>query len=197
VGAALGATIRGEDSVCAIFFSDGASNNGVFAESLNCAAVWNAPVVFVLENNQFAVCTSVQQSCKAEGLYKIGEGFGVSSVQVDGNDVKAVHAAAQKAVAQCRTGKGPVLIEAMTYRHGGHHVNDPGSYMPSETLEHYKSRDPIDIGRAYAKSLEGCSEEELVAVEKKVEQAMEEAVAFAKGSPELSAEEFWTLVENY
>ena len=106
VGAGLGAKIRGEDRVVAIFFSDGASNNGVFAESLNLAAAWDAPVVFVLENNHYAVCTPVEKSCRADDLYKIGKGFSVDSLKVDGNDVLKVYEAMQGAVKKCRAGKG-------------------------------------------------------------------------------------------
>jgi acetoin:2,6-dichlorophenolindophenol oxidoreductase subunit alpha len=197
VGAAMGASIRGEDRVCAIFFSDGASNNGVFAESLNLAAAMKAPVVFVLENNHFAVCTPVEKSCAADDLYTIGEGFGVASSVVDGNDVLAVHGAMSDAVVQCRGGNGPVLIEAKTYRHGGHHVNDPGTYMPQERLDHYKAHDPVAIGKQYAIERGLATSDELAAVEKAVEDEMDEAVAFAKQSPELPIEEFHNMVENY
>lgn len=196
VGAAMGAAIRGEDRVTAVFFSDGASNNGIFAESLNLAAAMNAPVVFVLENNQYAVCTPVHASCKAEHLYTIGEGFGVTSSRVDGNSVVDVYEAMRAAVAQCRDGLGPVLIEAMTYRHGGHHVNDPGAYMPESRLAYYKERDPVDLGRQYALDA-GASESALLDVEEGVEKTMDDAVAFAKDSPELGAAEFSSLVENY
>ncbi len=197
VGAALGAKIRNDDRVCAVFFSDGASNNGVFAESLNLAAAWDAPVVFVLENNQYAVCTRVEDSCKADDLYKIGEGFSVTSHMVDGNDVLEVHEKCGEAVAQCRKGKGPVLIEAKTYRHGGHHVNDPGSYMPKDRLEYFREKDPVKVARGHASSLRNVKESEIKKLEKEVEKNMEDAVEFAKNSPEMSPESFFTLVENY
>lgn len=197
VGAAMGAAIRGEDRVCAVFFSDGASNNGIFAESLNLAAATGAPVVFVLENNRYAVCTPVEASCKAEHLCEIGRGFGVTGTRVDGNDVLTVYDVMIEAVAQCRRGEGPVLIEAETYRHGGHHVNDPGTYMPKERLEHFKAYDPVSIGRKHAIGAGGATEEECSMIEDMVEQQMEAAVAFAKASGELSVEEFSKLVENY
>ena len=197
VGAALGATIRGEDRVVAIFFSDGASNNGIFPESLNLAAVWNLPVIFVLENNRYAVCTPVEKSCRCENLYEIGRGYSVESLAVDGNDVLAVYARTQEAVALCRQGKGPVLIEAETYRHGGHHVNDPGLYMPKERLEYYKSKDPVKVGKGYAVEIGKALEAEVEAVEGEVEREMDEAIAFAKGSPEMALEEFLEMVEGY
>lgn len=197
VGAALGATIRNEDRVCAIFFSDGATNNGVFAESLNLAAVWNAPVVFVLENNHYAVCTPVEKSCRADHLYRIGEGFGVESSMVDGNDVLEVFEATQEAVKLCRTAKGPVLIEAKTYRHGGHHVNDPGSYMPRERLEYFKAKDPLKVARGHALAIGEIGEEQLTQVEREVEKSMDEAVSFAGSSRELSPERFLEMVANY
>ncbi|MBD3391221.1 MAG: pyruvate dehydrogenase (acetyl-transferring) E1 component subunit alpha [Chitinivibrionales bacterium] len=197
VGAALASKIRKEDRVVAIFFSDGASNNGVFAESLNLAGAWSLPVVFVLENNHYAVCTPVEKSCKADDLYTIGQGFGIESHMVDGNDVLEVYAAAQEAVAKCRKAKGPVLIEAKTYRHGGHHVNDPGAYMPQDRLEYFKSRDPVTLGKGHAMSIGKATKNDIAKIDKAVQKEMDEAVAFAKESPEMSEERFFELVENY
>ena len=197
VGAALGASIRGEDRVCAIFFSDGASNNGVFAESLNLAAVWNAPAVFVLENNHYAVCTPIEKSCRADHLYRIGEGFGVQSSMIDGNDVLEVFEATQEAVGLCRTMQGPVLIEAKTFRYGGHHVNDPGNYVPRERLEYFKAKDPLKVARGHALAVGGIDHERIAGVEREVEHAMDEAVAFAKDSRELSPERFFQMMEDY
>jgi len=126
VGAALGARIRGEDRVTAVFFSDGASNNGVFPEAMNLAAIWGLAVIFVLENNQYAVSTPVESVTRDPDLYKRGLAYGIESFPVDGNDVVEVYAKSCEAAATCRRGDGPVLIEAKTYRQMGHHVNDPG-----------------------------------------------------------------------
>jgi len=197
VGAALGAKIRKEDRVAVIFFSDGASNNGVFAESLNLAGAWGLPVVFVLENNHYAVCTPVEKSCKAQDLYTIGAGFGIDSGKIDGNDVLEVYEAAQEAVAKCRKGKGPVLIEAKTYRHAGHHVNDPGAYMPKDRLEYFKSKDPVKLCKGHSLSIGKATEKDIQKIEKAVEAEMQEAIAFAKDSPEMNEERFFELVENY
>jgi len=189
-GAGLGIHIRGGDQVVATFFSDGASNNGVFAESLNLAAIWNLPVLYILENNHYAVTTPIEQTSRTPDLYKRAEGYCVPSSPVDGNDVLAVYEKAKEGVLACRSGKGPVLIEAKTYRHGGHHVNDPGQYMPKERLEYFKSKDPVRIGREYLLTQGQVSEEAISALEAEVEKEIDEAVEFAKNSPEPSVEEF-------
>jgi TPP-dependent pyruvate/acetoin dehydrogenase alpha subunit len=190
VGAALGVSIRGGDQVVAIFFSDGAANNGVFPESLNMAAIWNLPVVFVLENNHYAVSSPIEEMTRIADLYKRGEAYGVPSGPVDGNDVLAVHQSTRQAVEMCRKGKGPVLIEAKTYRHGGHHVNDPGLYMPRERLEYYKARDPVLMARKYLMEQGGFTGEQILAIDQEVDRQMEEATAFAKSSPNPSVEAF-------
>ncbi len=196
VGAGLGIHIRGGDQVVVIFFSDGACNNGVFAESLNLAAIWDLPVIFLLENNQYAVSSPIEEMSRIPDLYKRAEGYGVPAYQVDGNDVLAVYEKTKEAIEACRKGKGPVMIEAKTYRHGGHHVNDPGLYMPKDKLEYYKSKDPVDIGRKYLLEETKCTEQEAAVIEQQVQQAMEEAIEFAKNSPEPSVEKFLKEVEQ-
>jgi pyruvate dehydrogenase E1 component alpha subunit len=190
VGAALGARIRGTNQVVAVFFSDGAANNGVFPESLNMAAIWNLPVVFVLENNQYAVSSPVEEMTRVPDLYRRGEAYGVPSSTVDGNDVLAVHERAAKAVEMCRQGQGPVLIEAKTYRHGGHHVNDPGLYMPKDRLEYYKARDPVALGRKYLLERGGLDEQRVQEIERKIDRQMEEAIEWARNRPQPSVETF-------
>jgi TPP-dependent pyruvate/acetoin dehydrogenase alpha subunit len=196
VGAGLGIRIRGSDQVVVIFFSDGASNNGVFAESLNLAAIWDLPVVFLLENNHYAVSSPIEQMTRVPDLYKRAAGYGITASPVDGNDVLAVYERAKEAVQACRSGKGPVLIEAKTYRHGGHHVNDPGLYMPKDRLEYYKAKDPVKIGRQYLVEQGKCTDEEIGAVEEQVHRQMAEAIEFAKNSPEPSVQEFLKEVEQ-
>lgn len=196
VGAALGARMRGENRVVIIFSSDGAAQSGIFAESMNLAAIWDLPVIILVENNQYAVSTKIEESSRSPDLYVRGQGYSVESHQVDGNDVLAVYEITRKAVETCRGGKGPVLLEAKTYRHGGHHVNDPGQYMPQDKLEHYKGPyDPITIGRKHL--LKTASEKEVKAIEAAVEKEMEQAIAFAQASPEPSVEEFLQEVEAY
>ena len=196
VGAGLGISIRGTDQVVVIFFSDGACNNGVFAESLNLAAIWDLPVIFLLENNQYAVSSPIEEMSRIPDLYRRAEGYGVPAYPVDGNDVLAVYEKTKNAIETCRKGKGPVMIEAKTYRHGGHHVNDPGLYMPRDRLEYYKSKDPVDIGRKYLLEETKCTEQEAAAIEQQAQQAMEEAIEFAKNSPEPSVEKFLEEVEQ-
>jgi pyruvate dehydrogenase E1 component alpha subunit len=196
VGAALGISIRGSNQVAAIFFSDGASNNGVFAESLNLAAIWNLPAVFVLENNHYAVSTPIEYSSRIVDLYRRAEGYGVTATAIDGNDVLKVYEETTRAAELCRAGKGPLLIECKTYRHGGHHVNDPGLYMPKEKLEYYKQRDPVKRQREYLVETAGYSAEQIAEIDKEVEQAMEEAIEFGKGSVEPSVKQFLQEVEQ-
>ena len=190
VGAALGASIRGEDRVAAIFFSDGASNNGVFAESLNLAAIWNLPVLLVLENNQYAVSTPIEQSSRDPQLHHRGEAYGVESFAVDGNDVVEVYERALGACERCRRGDGPVLMEAVTYRQGGHHVNDPGQYMPADRLDHYKEKDPLVVGKRHLLEQAGATEDEVAQIEADVAAEMEAAIAFGEASPEPDLDAF-------
>jgi pyruvate dehydrogenase E1 component alpha subunit len=190
VGAALGASIRGEDRVAVVFTSDGGANNGVFAEALNLAAIWNLPMILVIENNQYAVSTPIEAVSRDSDLYKRGKGYGVDSFAVDGNDVLKVYEHTQKSIRRCQKGKGPILMEAKTYRFGGHHCNDPGKYMPQERMDHYKSKDPVLIGRNYLREIGGASESEIGLLENDVQIEIKQAIAFSKNSPEPSVENF-------
>ena len=190
VGVAMGVHVRGGDQVAIVFISDGACNNGVFAESLNLAAIWNLPLVFMLENNQYAVSSPVEEMSRVPDLYKRGEGYGVEAHQVDGNDVLAVYEKTCEAVDTCRLGKGPVLLEAKTYRHSGHHVNDPGTYMPKERLEYYRARDPIKIARSNLIEHAHCTDQDIEAIEQQINLQMEKAIEFGKNSGQPSVEAF-------
>ncbi len=196
VGAALGARIRGEDRVSLIFSSDGASANGVFGESLNLAAIWDLPVILLVENNQYAAALPITGSSRSADLSCRGAGYCVESLHIDGNDVLVVHETVRKAAETCRKGKGPVLIDAETYRHSGHHVNDPGLYMPKDKLDYYKNQhDPVLIGRKYM--LEKATEAEVKRIEAEVETEMERAIEFARNSPEPSVEQFFAEIRVY
>lgn len=190
VGAALGASIRGEDRVTVVFFSDGAASNGVFAESLNLAAIWHLPVLLVLENNQYAVSTPVEQSSRDVDLHHRGTGYGVDGFSVDGNDVLEVYERTVESCARCRRGEGPVLMEAKTYRQSGHHVNDPGQYMPADRVEYYKRRDPLVLGKKHLLDQGDTTAEEVAQLEVEVDAEMETAIAFAQASPEPSVTGF-------
>jgi len=196
VGAGLGISIRGSNQVVALFFSDGASNNGVFAESLNLAAIWDLPVIFVLENNQYAVSSPIEEMSRIPDLHRRAEGYGVEASMIDGNDVLAVFEETQKAVRTCCDGNGPVLIEAKTYRHGGHHVNDPGLYMPKDKLEYYKTHDPVTIAREHLMSRSDCTEQDIAEIENGANQAMSEAIEFARNSPQPSVDSFLEEVKQ-
>ena len=196
-GAALSISLRGTKNVSAVFTSDGAANNGVFSEALNLAAAWNLPLLLVVENNQYAVSTPIAQATRETDIFKRGIGLGVESFAVDGNDVLEVYEKSKEAVEKCRSGKGPVMIEALTFRHGGHHINDPGLYLPPDKLEYYKKKDPVDIGRKYLLEKGKATEQEIKAVEQSVEREMEAAVEFAINSPEMELGEFLKIVEDY
>ena len=190
-GAGMGIKIKGTSQVAVSFFSDGASNNGVFAESLNLASVFNLPVIFMLENNHYAVSTRIECSAGDCNLAGRGVAYGIPGICVDGNDAVAVYLETLKAARRARNGEGPTLIEAKTYRHGGHHVNDPGLYMPRDELEAWKARDPIIVLRNQINN-----DKKIKAVEEKVDQEMDAALEFGKNSPNPSVEEFVASIED-
>ncbi|OJF90867.1 thiamine pyrophosphate-dependent dehydrogenase E1 component subunit alpha [Pararhizobium antarcticum] len=197
VGAALASQIKGTDAVTVTFTTDGASNNGTFMESLNLAAIWNLAFVLVVENNQYAVSTKIEESTREVDLYKRGLAIGVESYQVDGNDSLAVYNMTKDAVEKCRRGEGPILIEAKTYRHMGHHVNDPGKYMPADRLAYYKERDPVDRARAALTEMSGIDQSEIDAIENEIRLEFEAAVEFSKASGEVTIAEFREFAAAY
>jgi pyruvate dehydrogenase E1 component alpha subunit len=195
VGVALGIKIRKEDRVVVAFSSDGATCNGTFGESLSLAVMWDLPLIIVIENNQYAVSTPIQEVSRTEDLYPRAAGFGAEAFKVDGQDVIKVYEGALKAIELCKSGKGPVAIEALTYRHAGHHVNDPGKYMPEDKLEYYRTHDPVPICQNHMKD-QGITEDEIKAIEDAVQEEMEQAVAFGMDSPEPVLEDFLSEIEN-
>ncbi|MDO6966917.1 thiamine pyrophosphate-dependent dehydrogenase E1 component subunit alpha [Rhizobium alvei] len=197
VGAALANQIKGNDAVTVTFSTDGASNNGTFLESLNLAAIWNLAFVLVVENNQYAVSTRIEESTRETDLYKRGIAIGVESYQVDGNDPLAVYNLTREAVEKCRQGKGPILIEAKTYRHMGHHVNDPGKYMPADRLAYYKERDPVDRARNALLEMTSIDKSLIEAIEAEIKQEFDDAVEFSKASGEVTLESFRQFVDAY
>lgn len=184
-GAGLSIQVRRTDQVSLCFFGDGAANEGTFGESLNMAAVWKLPVIFFCENNGYAVTTSVAKSHGQPDIAKRGEGYGMPGVIVDGQDAEAVHAATEDAVARARGGGGPTLIEAKTYRFDEHsnRLAIPITYREEEEIAHWRgNRDPILLYRAILAERGLSSEVE--AAEAAVATLVEEAVQFAKDSPE-------------
>ena len=190
-GAAMGVKVKGTDQVVVDFFSDGASNNGVFAESLNLAGVFRLPIVYVLENNHYAVSTPVECSTGCCDLAARGPAYGVPGICVDGNDAVEVYQETRRAVERARGGEGPTLIEAKTYRHGGHHINDPGLYMDAQKLSEWKARDPILLMRRAI-----ADESRVAEIEAQVDRELEAAVEFGKNSPEPSVEDFLAAISD-
>jgi pyruvate dehydrogenase E1 component alpha subunit len=188
-GAAMGLKRRGSRQIVLSFFSDGATNNGVFHESLNMAAIYGLPVVYVLENNHYAVSTPVETSTKIGDLSTRAASYGMPGLTVDGNDAVAVLQAMQEPVARARRGDGPSLVECSTYRQSGHHVNDPGLYMPKEQLDAWKSRDPVLVLQNHLRSA-GVSDDKIAEIDARVESTIEEAVTFAAQSPQPAVETF-------
>lgn len=184
-GAGLSAKLRGTQQVAVSFFGDGATNQGVFHETLNLAAVWDLPVVFVCENNRFGMGTPQHEHQRVEDIAVRAPAYDMPGVTVDGNDVLKVYAAAQAAVTRAREGGGPTLLNCDTYRFRGHHIGDPGtSYRDREEVqEQERKRDPI---RRLAAVLteEGVTQEELSVLEAELAKDLDDALAFAKSSPE-------------
>jgi pyruvate dehydrogenase E1 component alpha subunit len=177
-----------------VFCSDGAANHGTFGEALNLAAIWDLPLLLVIENNQYAVSTPIDQSSRVADLHERGRGYGVEGSKIDGNDVVAVYERAAEDRERCLRGEGPILIEAITFRHAGHHVNDPGTYMPQDKLEYYKSRDPLLLCRQHI-SAAGAVDGVTDAIEAEVETGIEAAIEFARASPEPSVDDFVSSLE--
>lgn len=187
VGAAISAKVRGTGQVAVAFFGDGAVNHGTFHESLNLAAVQNAPTVFVCENNLYATATPLSLATKNPDVASRAAAYAIPGVAVDGNDVLAMWAAMRDAVARARAGEGPTLIEARTYRTVGHHEGDPlfGTYRSKEEVEQWKARDPIATFRKrLSEELDVATTKELDAIDARVDEEVRDAVEFGHTSPE-------------
>jgi len=188
VGAAMAARLDGSDRVALAFFGDGATNQGVFHESLNMAALWALPCVFVCENNLYAEMTPIAEEASVARLADRGCAYGIPGVTVDGNDVEAVYEVTAQAVARARAGGGPTLVEALTYRLTGHMFGDPQAYRPADEVASWRARDPLLVARQRL-AARGVRPETLSRIDAEVEAALEAAVAFARRSPEPPAEE--------
>lgn len=184
-GLAFAHRYRESNNLSVTYFGDGAANQGQVFEAFNMAALWSLPVIFIIENNQYAMGTSLARSTAVRDLCQRGQAFGIQGHQVDGMDVVAVRAAADEAAEQCRRGEGPVLLEMMTYRYRGHSMSDPAKYRSREEVSKMrKERDPIEQVRA--RIIEGghAKEEDLKDVDKKVKGIVNDAAEFAQNSPE-------------
>lgn len=182
------------DQVTACFFGDGACNNGQFYETLNMAALWKLPILFVVENNKWAIGMAHERATSQPEIYKKASVFGMAGVEVDGMDVLAVRAVAQEAVARARAGEGPTLIEALTYRFRGHSLADPDEMRSKAEKEFWFSRDPIKRLAAYLSEQNLAQQEDFKAIEQKIQQLIDEAVKFAESSPEPDPSELYRFV---
>ena len=189
MGVGLSIKMRGTDQVVLGFFGDGAANLGAFHESLNMAAIWDLPVVYICENNQYAMSMSVKRAFRIENIADRAAAYGMPGVVVDGNDVLAVYQAVAEAVRRARSGQGPTLIEAKTYRWKGHSKSDQERYRTREEVEAWKERCPIKRFRAKLIAEGVIREEEAERIEMEAKRTIEEALEFAEASPEPSVEE--------
>ena len=194
IGLAFANKYRGTDEVSITYFGEGASNQGQVYESFNLAALHKLPCVFVIENNRYGMGTSVERASASKALWKNGEPWGIPGKQVDGMDVEAVNAAAKEAIAHCRAGKGPYLLEMSTYRYRGHSMSDPAKYRQrSEVDEIRQKHDPIDHVRNLLKAA-GVDDADFKEMESKVKEIVADATEFAKTSPEPDPSELFTDV---
>ncbi|HIC87922.1 MAG TPA: dehydrogenase [Anaerolineae bacterium] len=193
-GAALAVKLQDGDQVVACFFGDGAVNNGVFHESLNMAAIWNLPVVYVCENNQYAMSVPWKKASKLPNAADRSLAYGIPGVVVDGQDVLAVRQAVMEAAERARRGEGPTLIEAKTYRYYGHSRSDPRRYRTREEEKAWRERDPILVLKRKLMDAGLLTEGEFEALDQKVEKELETAVEFAMDSPEPAVDELYSDV---
>ena len=193
-GLAFAGKYRGDDSVAFIYFGDGAANQGQVYESFNMAELWKLPAIYIIENNQYAMGTSIERSSSTTELYNRGASFGIPGEQVDGMDVLAVRDATARAVKRARDGGGPFILEVKTYRYRGHSMSDPAKYRTKEEVDEVKkTRDPIDHVKLLLEQA-GAKEADLKLIEDEVKAIVAEAVQFAQASPEPDPSELYTDV---
>ena len=182
-GIAFAEKYNGENNVCVCYMGDGAVRQGAFNEALNMAMLWKLPVIFVCENNGYAMGTSVSRTTNMTDIYKMGLGFDMPSAPVDGMDVVAVHNAMDEAVQRARSGEGPTFLEVRTYRYKGHSMSDPAKYRTKEELEEYKGRDPLIVTKAIIADKKYADDAWFAEVEADVKKAVDASVKFAEESP--------------
>jgi pyruvate dehydrogenase E1 component alpha subunit len=192
-GLAFANRYRKTDRVCLTYFGDGAANQGQVYESFNMAELWKLPVVYIIENNRYAMGTSVARSSAQTDFSRRGVSFNIPGEQVDGMDVRAVKAAGDKAVAWCRAGKGPYILEMLTYRYRGHSMSDPAKYRTREEVQKIRDEsDPIERVKARLIEKKWASDDDLKEIEKSVRAVVTEAADFAQSGPEPDPSELWT-----
>ena len=192
-GIAFNYKYRGQDRVCLTYLGDGAVNQGQVYESFNMAALWKLPVIYCIENNQYAMGTSAQRHSASPDLYERGSAYGIPGEQVDGMDVLAVKDAGERAVAHCREGKGPYILELKTYRYRGHSMSDPAKYRTKDELDKMrKEHDPIDMVKKLLIDGNIIDEAGLKDIDKDVKAEVAKAAEFAQNSPEPDVSELFT-----
>ena len=198
-GLAFGHKYADDGGVCMAYFGDGASNQGQVYESFNMAELWKLPIIYVIENNGYAMGTSVNRSSSEDQLYRRGESFRIPGIQVDGMDVLACRGAAEEALAWVRAGKGPIILEMKTYRYRGHSMSDPAKYRSRDEVQAVRDKsDPIDHVKKLLDA-QGVSEADLKTIEQEIRKTVNEAADFAEQTPEPDPSELYTdvLVEKY
>lgn len=182
-GIAFAEKYRGSDHLCVTMFGDGAARQGALHESFNMAMTWNLPVLYIVENNLYAMGTSVKRTSNVQDMYKMVSGYDMPSEPVDGMNPEAVHEALSRAAEHIRAGKGPYFLEIKTYRYRGHSVSDPAKYRTKEELEAYKEKDPVEIIQSKIIKDKIATQAEVDAILQAIEVEIEQAVQFAEESP--------------
>ena len=192
-GLAFANRYNSNGNVSLTYFGDGAANQGQVYESFNMAALWKLPVVYVIENNRYAMGTSVQRASSTTDLSQRGSGFGIPGMQVDGMDIRAVKDAADEAIGHAREGKGPFILEMLTYRYRGHSMSDPAKYRTKEEVQKMRTeQDPIELVRKRLIDQNMASEDDLKAIDKDIKAIVTEAADFATNDPEPDPSELYT-----
>ncbi|HEX6913720.1 MAG TPA: pyruvate dehydrogenase (acetyl-transferring) E1 component subunit alpha [Chitinophagaceae bacterium] len=182
-GLAFAEKYRGTDNVTLCFFGDGAARQGMLHETFNLAMTWKLPVVFICENNNYAMGTSVERTSNVLDIYKLADAYEMPADKVDGMTPETVHEGIARAVKRAREGDGPTLIELKTYRYKGHSISDPQKYRTKEEVEEYKAKDPIAMVLSTIKQNKFATEEEIRAIDERINAVVEESVRFAEESP--------------
>ena len=182
-GIAFAEKYKGTDNVCLTFFGDGAARQGMLHEVFNMAMVWKLPVIFICENNNYAMGTSVQRTSNVVDIYKLADAYEMPADSVDGMTAETVHEAVERAVKRAREGGGPTLLELKTYRYKGHSISDPQKYRTKEEVEEYRQRDPLELVLNNIKEKKFATEEQLNTINKEINDIVEESVRFAEESP--------------
>ncbi len=194
-GIAFAEKYKGTDNVCVCLFGDGAARQGILFETFNMAMLWKLPVIFICENNFYAMGTSVERTSNVTDIYKIGSAFDMPSESVNGMRCEDVHEAMERAVARARKGEGPTFLEIKCYRYKGHSMSDPAKYRSKDEVEAYKQQDPIEQVKTTILSKKYAKESDLEAIDAKVNAEIDECVTFAENSPYPDASEMYS--DNY